>query len=65
MKHEIKTVKYNVKNVEKGDEEVWATVDDLKEEVKALKDTGKGIGRTAIAVNENQSRTQGREGKYY
>ena len=41
MKHKIETVKYNVKNVEKSDEEVWATVDDLKEEVKALKDTKK------------------------
>ena len=41
MKHEIETVKDNVKNVEKSVEEVWATVDDLKEEVKALKDTKK------------------------
>ena len=41
MKHEIQTVKDNVKNAEKSVEEVWATVDDLKEEVKPLKDTKK------------------------
>ena len=39
MKHEIETVKDNVKNLEKKGEEVWATVDYLKEEVKALIDT--------------------------
>ena len=39
MKHEIETLKDNSKNVEKSVEEVWTTVDDLKEEVKALKDT--------------------------
>ena len=39
MKHEIETVKDNVKNLEKSVEEEWATVDYLKEEVKALIDT--------------------------
>ena len=39
IKHVIETVKDNVKNVEKSGEEVWATVDYLEEEVKALKDT--------------------------
>ncbi|XP_067030636.1 uncharacterized protein [Acropora muricata] len=39
MKHEIETVKHDVKNLEKSVEEVWATVSFLKEEVKALIDT--------------------------
>ena len=39
MKHEIETVKDDVKNLEKSVEEVWATVSFLKEEVKALIDT--------------------------
>lgn len=41
MKHEIDSVKENVKSVEKSVEELWATVEDLKEETKALKDTKK------------------------
>ena len=39
MKHEIETVKDDVKKLEKSVEEVWATVSFLKEEVKALIDT--------------------------
>lgn len=41
MKHEIETVKENVKIVEKSVEELRATVEDLKEEAEALKDTKK------------------------
>ena len=44
MKYDIETVK-DKKNVEKSVEEVWATVDDLKEEVKVLKDTKKAQGK--------------------
>ena len=41
MKHEIETVKENVKIVEKSVEELLATVEDLKKEAEALKDTKK------------------------
>ena len=41
MKHEIDSLKENVKSVEKSVEELWATMEVLKEETKALKDTKK------------------------
>ena len=39
MKEEIDTLKANFKSVEKSVEEVWATIEDVKETTKALKDS--------------------------
>lgn len=41
MRHEIESIKYNVKSVQKSVENFWATIGDLKEEAKVLKDTKK------------------------
>ena len=39
MKEEIDTLKGNIKSVEKSFEEIWATIEDMKETTKALKDS--------------------------
>ena len=39
MKEKIDTMKSNIKGVEKSVEEIWATIEDVKEETKALKDS--------------------------
>ena len=39
MKEEIDMLKSNIKDVEKSVDEIWATIEDVKEATKALKDS--------------------------
>ena len=39
MKEEINMLKSNIKGVEKSVDEIWATIEDMKEATKALKDS--------------------------
>ena len=67
MKHEIDSVKENVKSVEKKCRRTMGNCGRSEGRDKGSqrhqKGTGTGGGRTAFAVNEDQSRTQRREGK--